>query len=129
MLKRQQVWQRWKKEYVHSLMESHRGVGRVPEVREIVLLVGDEKNRGEWTKGKGERNIQGKDGVVRGVTLLHKGHYIQRPLTLICPLEIKAVEAVQPEQRQKETQHLRPRSTRKAAETAREWIRLTADAD
>jgi hypothetical protein len=123
MLKRQQVWQRWKKEYVHSLMESHRGVGRVPEVGEIVLLVGDEKNRGEWTKGKGERNIQGKDGVVRGVTLLHKGHYIQRPLTLICPLEIKA------KQRQKETQHLRPRSTRKAAETARERIRLTADAD
>jgi hypothetical protein len=106
MLKRQQVWQRWKKEYVHSLMESHRvhrGVGRVPEVGEIVLLVGDEKNRGEWTKGKVERHIQGKDGVVRGVTLLHKGHYIHRPLTLICPLEIKAVEAVQPEQRQKET--------------------------
>ena len=110
-------------------MESHRGVGRVPEVGEIVLLVGDEKNRGEWTKGKGERNIQGKDGVVRGVTLLHKGHYIQRPLTLICPLEIKAVEAVQPEQSQKETQQLRPISTRKAAETAHERIRLTADAD
>jgi sporulation protein YlmC with PRC-barrel domain len=49
MLKRQQVWQRWKKEYVHSLMESHRvhiGVSRVPEIGEIVLLVGDEKNRG-----------------------------------------------------------------------------------
>ena len=69
------------------------------------------------------------DGVVRGVTLLHKGHYIRRPLTLICPLEIKAVEAVQPEQSQKETQQLRPISTRKAAETAHERIRLTADAD
>ena len=54
----------------------YRGVGRVPEVGEIVLLVGDEKNRGEWTKGKVERHIQGNDGVVRGVTLLHKGHYI-----------------------------------------------------
>jgi hypothetical protein len=89
MLKRQQVWQRWEKEYVHSLLESHRvhrGVGRVPEIGEIVLLVGDEKNRGEWTKGKVERHIQGKDGVVRGVTLLHKGHYIQRSLTLILRL-------------------------------------------
>jgi len=33
------------------------------------------------------RLIQGKDGVVRGVILLHKGHTIERPLQLVCPLE------------------------------------------
>jgi hypothetical protein len=47
-------------------MESHRvhrGVGRVPEVGEIVLLVGDEKNRGEWTKGKVERRISSFDNL------------------------------------------------------------------
>ena len=31
---------------------------------------------------------QGKDDVVRGVTLLHKRHTIDRPLQLVCPLEI-----------------------------------------
>lgn len=130
MLKRQHAWQRWKKEYIHSLMENHRihrEVGSVPEIGEIVLLIGDEKNRGEWTKGKVVRHVKGKDGVVRGVTLLHKGHYIQRPLTLVCPLEIKAVEDVRVEETRKEPQQRRASSTRKAAKEARERIRLTVD--
>lgn len=33
----------------------------------------------------------GKDGVTRGVVLLHKGHSIERPLQLICLLEIHCV--------------------------------------
>ena len=42
---------------------------------------------------------QGKDDVVRGVTLLHKRHTIDRPLQLVCPLEIRAVENVDQPQR------------------------------
>ena len=75
--KRQHVWQRWKKEYVHGLMESHRikrGGSDYPEIGEIVLIIGDEKNRGEWKKGRVLRHIRGRDGVVRGVGLLHKGN-------------------------------------------------------
>ena len=37
---------------------------------------------------------QGKEDVVRGVTLLHKRHTIDRPLQLVCPLKIRAVENV-----------------------------------
>ena len=47
--KRQHVSQRWKKEYVHRLMESHRikrGESDYPEIGEIVHVIGDEKNRG-----------------------------------------------------------------------------------
>ena len=36
-------------------MESHRlnkETGTIPQVGEIVLTIGDEKNRGEWKKGK-----------------------------------------------------------------------------
>ena len=33
--------------------------------------------------------MQGKDGVVRGLSLLHKGHHIDRPLNLVCSLEIR----------------------------------------
>lgn len=40
------------------------------------------------------RLIKGKDDVVRGVTLLHKVHTIDRPLQLVCPLEIRTVEDV-----------------------------------
>ena len=48
--KRQHLWQRWKKEYVHGLMESYRikrGESDYSEIEEIVLVIGDEKNRGE----------------------------------------------------------------------------------
>ena len=88
--KRQHMWQRWKKEYVHGLMESRqikRGESDYPEIGEIVLIIGDEKNRGEWKKGRVLRHIRGRDGVVQGVGLLHKGNQIQRPFQLVCPLE------------------------------------------
>ena len=89
------TWRRWKREYIHSLMEGHRlnkREGATPVVGEVVLVAGDEKNRGEWNKGKVSRLIQGKDGVVRGVILLLKGHTIERPLQLVCPLEIRGVD-------------------------------------
>ena len=40
------------------------------------------------------RLIKGKDDIVRGVTLLHKRHTTDRPLQLVCPVEIRAVENV-----------------------------------
>ena len=49
------AWKRWRHEYVHSLLESHRinrKTAKVPDVGEKVLVVGDEKNRGERKKGK-----------------------------------------------------------------------------
>ena len=76
-------------------MKSHRlnkETGIIPQVVEIVLIIGNEKNRGEWRKGKVVRLIKGKDDVVRGVTLLHKRHTIYRPLQLVCPLEIRALD-------------------------------------
>ena len=96
------AWKRWKREYVHSLMESHRlnkETGTIPQVGENVLIIGDEKNRREWRKGKVVRLIKGKDDVVRGVTLLHKRHTIDQPLQLVCPLEIRTVENVDQSQK------------------------------
>ena len=77
-------------------MESHRinrKIEKVPDIGEIVLVIGDEKTRGEWKRGKVVRHVRGKDEVVRCVSLLHKGHYIDRPLNLVCPLEIKGTMA------------------------------------
>ena len=73
-------------------MESHRiksGARNYPEVREVVLIVGEEKNRGEWKKGRILRHSRGQEDVVRGLALQHKGHTIERPLNLICSLENK----------------------------------------
>ena len=52
-----------------------------PVVGEVVLVVGDQKNRGEWKKGKVSRLIQGEDGVVRGVIFLLKGHTTEKTST------------------------------------------------
>ena len=76
--------------------------GDLPQIGELVLIVGDKKNRRVWRKGKVVRHVKGKDGVVRGVILLHKGNDLERPIQLVCPLEIRsavneipvAVEAV-----------------------------------
>ena len=123
------AWKRWKREYVHSLMESHRlnkERGSTPKVGEIVLIVGDEKNRGEWKKGKVVRLIEGRDGVVRGVTLLHKGHTIERPLQLICPLEVTAAETfVQPHEGRREVFGTRSREPKRAA--AQKAVRRIAE--
>ncbi|XP_068690431.1 uncharacterized protein [Montipora foliosa] len=121
------AWKRWRHEYVHSLMETHRitrKTAKVPDIGEIVLIVADEKNRGEWKKGKVVRHIRGKDGVVRGLSLLHKGHHIDRPLNLVCPLEIR--QAVASDKGVPTAQSQPPERTRirrQAAETAKEKIR------
>ena len=97
---KQHAWSQFQREYLHSLMESHR-VKRLdahaPEVGEIVLILGEEKNRGRWKKGKVIRIVKGADGLARGVILLHKGKQLERPIQSVCPLEIRSAE-YEPEQ-------------------------------
>ena len=69
----------------------------LPEVVEIVLIVGEKKNRGEWKKAKILRLVKGKNNVVRGIILLHKGNQIERPVQSVYPLEIRGSHGVQPE--------------------------------
>ena len=128
---REHAWSRLQKEYIHGLMESHR-INREktlpPEVGEIVLVVGEERNRGKWKKGKVLRVVKGADKVPRGVILLHKGNRLERPLQAVCRLEIKSVvqEVVQ-ETTEEVTETVR--SKRKAAVDAQAKIRELAKND
>ena len=78
-------------------------------------------------------HVRGRDGVIRGVILRQEGHHIERPLSLVCPREIKGPVAnedaplqLMPGSQQTERSRIR----RQAAETAKEKIRLiTADDD
>ena len=131
---REHVWNRCRKEYIHSLMESHRiqrERSKVPELGEVVLVVGDEKNRGKWKKEKVVNYVTGGDGVVRGVLIRYKEHIIERPLQLVCPLEIRSCEPapVKPAdnlqtESGKKTRDQRP--TRDAAKRARELVKTIA---
>ena len=110
---RQHVCQQWKREYFHGLMESHHirtGARNYWQGKEVVLIVREEKNRGEWKKGL----------FLRGVFLRHKGHTIERPLNLVCSLEIKgpAVVGTAPVAQGLELRH----NTWSTAQDA--WVRL-----
>ena len=118
----------WKKEYIHSLMESHRiqrERSKVPELGEVVIVVGDEKNRGKWKKGKVVNHVTGKDGVVRGVLIQYKEHIIERLLQLVCPLEIRSCEPAST----KPADNLEAedeKETRDAAKRAKELVKIIA---
>ena len=51
-----------------GLLTGNKETGTIPQVGEIVLIIGDEKNHAEWRKGKIVCLIKGKDDVVTGVT-------------------------------------------------------------
>ncbi len=114
-------------------MESHR-IDRVetqpPAVGEVVLIVGEEKNRGKWMKGKVLRIVKGADGVPRGVILLHKGNRLERPLQTVCPLEIRSTIEETIEEKGKSEEPSKPvRVRRKAAVDARTKIQVLGGDD
>ena len=129
-LARQHAWSRWQNEYIRGLMEYHRvnkNISPVPEIGEIVLIVGEEKNRGQWMKGKVIKQVKGKDGVVRGVIVLHKGNHLERPIQLVCPLEIQSVIKENQERHNASTEEnegkLTQRPERRAAKIAKANIK------
>jgi hypothetical protein len=72
-----------------------KGENVCPEVGEMMLVVGVEKNRAEWKRGKVVELFKGKDNVVR-VKILTKGHTIERPLSFVCSLELTETEIEEP---------------------------------
>ena len=65
------AWNRCKREYmyIHSLMKNHplnKEVGAILVVGEVALLLGDEKNKGEWRTKRVLCLAQSKGGVVTG---------------------------------------------------------------
>ena len=118
---RQHAWTRLCKEYIHGLMESHRinqNTTPSPEVGEIVLIVGEEKNHRSWMKGKVLQIVREADGVARGVVLLHKGNRLERPIQAIFPLEIKSTEKETIVKKEEEPTKEPNREKRKAAADA-----------
>ena len=90
---KKEIWDRWTTEYVRALIARH-DVTKVkpyhPEIGAAVLVVGDGKNRHEWKHGLVGDLLRGKDEVVRGVRMIVNNKVWERPIQLICPLEIKS---------------------------------------
>ena len=102
----------------------------MPEVGEIVLVVDENRNRGKWKKAKVVQHVKGRDGVVRGVVLLHKGNKIRRPLQLVCPLKIRSCSKEPAKVTETTSQEPnRSVSKRRAADDARAKIKSIADSE
>ena len=68
--------------------------------------------------------------MVRGVVMLYKGHHIERPLQMICSLELKGPVGAteqEPAQINREAVENEPRSRRHAAVKAEQMIQQLAE--
>ncbi len=85
------MWRRWTAEYIRSLRERRLNqTGEISEVRigEIVLIHGEEKDRGQWKIGVIQELVKGRDGVIRGGKLKTVNGVRERPLQLLYPMEL-----------------------------------------
>ena len=86
------AWSRWTQEYLKGLRErhdlKHDGNRTEPNTGDVVIIKGDEKNRGRWKLGIVTDMFPGNDGVVRAVELRTKNGTLQRPIQFLYPLEL-----------------------------------------
>ena len=86
------VWKRWSCEYVKALREKHHiSLGKAAEIStgDIMLIKGEEKDRGLWKIGVVEKLIRGRDGVTRGAKLRTGKKIIERPIQQLYPMELR----------------------------------------
>ena len=89
--------QRWRKEYLVSLREVHRGLTSRPgqvEMGDMVIVEDESTKCGLWTTGIVEQTIVDKDGHTRGakVRLASAGKspvYLSQPIQKSYPLELR----------------------------------------
>ena len=84
---------RWLREYIYALEERQRqnntSGGQIPTKGSVVLITDNSKLKSVWKLGRIEDEVIGKDGVVRGYKIkTGNGYIVERPLQLICDLEI-----------------------------------------
>ena len=94
-----QFWERWRKEYLLELRESHRyHRGRANSsqvsVDDVVIVHSTEQPRAFWKLGRVEEVLVGKDGEKRGAVVRvagggRKSTLLQRPIQLLYPLEVR----------------------------------------
>ena len=90
-----EFWQRWRKEYLHTLQVRQKWVEKVPGVSVgDVVLVKEDCPRNSWPLARVVECVESHDGEVRSVRLLigkrhhlsDKCQYLDRPVTKIVVL-------------------------------------------
>ena len=86
------LWKRWSREYLSALRERHNckvgGKTCTLKVGDVVIVRGDESNRGKWSLGVVVDLFEGRDGVVRAAKLRAGKSFLERPVQHLFPLEL-----------------------------------------
>ena len=86
------LWSRWTGEYLKALRERHAMINNGNELTlktgDVVLIKGEERNRGKWNIGIVNELFKGRHGVVRAVKLRAGKSYLERPIQHLHPLEL-----------------------------------------
>ena len=90
---KQHLRKRFMKVYVHALEERQQraegNIEKIPNIGAGVLLKSEAKDEALWKLGQVVSRIIGKDGMVRGLKLKQgNGYIVERPLQLVCDLEV-----------------------------------------
>ena len=124
------AWARWTNEYLKSLREQHNLNHKSSEteiqIGDVVLIKGDEKNRGMWNIGIVEKLNRGKDGILRSVRLRTGKSTLERAVQHLYPMELSVDEHEQSNEEVNPTAS-KPRPKRSAAVAARMRINEVTD--
>ena len=86
------MWTRWTEEYIRSLRErhnlNHQKGSPLIKTGDVVLIQGDERNRGKWNLGIVAKLIKGRDGVIRAARLRAGKSFLERAIQQLCPMEL-----------------------------------------
>ena len=95
-------WQKWQSEYLSELREQHKersdkgskSMNREIQEGELVIIQEDSLPKGQWRMRLVEQLLRSQDGVIRGaevkvVTRNGKTNRLRRPVTKLCPLEVR----------------------------------------
>ena len=124
------LWTRWSREYVKALRERHNIIHQTKMMNvkpgDVVIIKGDERNRGKWRMGIVDTLTPGRDGVIRAVRLRSGKSFLERPIQHLYPLELSCDMPVKERSAtfNAEAREFQPR--RQAAAAARDRIRAIA---
>jgi hypothetical protein len=84
----QQIWKRWKLEYLHTLQQRSKWTQKRENLREgtLVLIREDNAPPLRWKMGRIVEILPASDGVVRVVKLKTSTGLLVRPVVKVCPL-------------------------------------------
>jgi len=95
---------------------------KIPKSGKVVLLKEDIKDRARWRIGRDVGTVIGKDHVTRGLKIkLGNGYVVERPLQLVCDLEVEGESRAANVELNPRAEEFRPRARlpRKARDEAR----------